>query len=145
MAHRLPFQRMPSLNYPRVDEKVPNLTPIERGHVLTKLKICRPVLRFPDQVVLSGNLRLAHVRHYLPDSAKVKPADGNEVSPVAPGLSLNLRKSQLLYCRRLARLDSNPRCVPDFAKQALMHAVKAGLTEIRKDHYKSMLDASDFR
>ena len=140
MAHRLPFQRVPSLDYPRVGEKVPNLAPTELNHLnwLAKLQVFRLVLRLPDhlEVFLSGNPRLAHVRHYLPDSAKVKPADGNEVSPVAPGLSLNPRKSQFLCRRRLARLDSNLCCVPDFAEQVLMHAVKAGLTETQMDHYK---------
>ena len=87
---------------------------------------------------LSENLRLAHIRYYLPDSAKTKPqvADGNEVLLVGSGLSWNPRKSLLVYCRRLAGLDPNPCCVPDFAEQVPTHVVKAGLTEIQEDHYK---------
>ena len=95
-------------------------------------------------VFLSENLR----RHYLRNSVEMKPADGNRVSPVERGLSSNPRKSQLLYCHRLARLDPNPCRVPDFAVLVLMHVVKAGLTdsETHKDHYRMLImDVSGFR
>jgi hypothetical protein len=118
------------VDYPR--EKNPNLTPIESGHFLTgRAKLCN---MFRVDVFLSENPRLAHVRYYLPGS-KPQAADGNEVSPVGSGLSLNPRKNRLLCCHRLAGLDPTGN-VPDFAKQVLMHAVKAGLTEIQEDHYK---------
>lgn len=137
MAHR----SLPRVEHPHVDEKVPNLT-LEMEHCLTPrpatLQIFWPVHCFPD-AFLSGNLRLAYVCHYLPDSAKVRHADGNEASRVGPGLSLNPLKIRLLHFRRrLASLDSDPSlcCAPDFAAQELMHAVTAGSAEILKNRYK---------
>ena len=116
-------------------EKLPNLT-LALGHCLTgplaKLQIFRPVRCFPE-ALLFENLRLAHARHYHPDSAKMKVGDGNEVSPAEPGLSLNLLKSRPLRCHRhLARLDP---CFCSVPVQVLMHAVKAGSAETIKDRY----------
>lgn len=64
-------------------------------------------------------------------------ANGNEVSSVGPGLSLNSMKNRSPHRRRrLARLDPNLCRVPDFAVQVLTRAVKAGSAEILQDHYK---------